>query len=350
MKRFTVAFVAISGCVLGPACQAIVGIEDRAEAPALGGAGDAAPDVVETVSPGFDAQPDVDAEPPPLPPAGCPAGCLPPAPTGWTGPSATYDGAPMTKPADCPAGYTVKEIDAHQNMTAAPAVCDCGTGTVSGRFCSAGISGYASQCLGGATDLGTVTTTQGCFATVVNGPAAYKVAAPVLTAGACSFPNAKTTVPEPAFAKVDVACGLSEVTQCAGRPECIATPAPAQPYGRLCIHKEGEHSCPSADYSVKLVAYKKVADSRACTTCTATPSGTGCATGQWVHRVSMKDCGDTLGVGTKYDANTCNTYSGAGTIVDITAWKPGAATCPVQGGAPSGTASSIEPVTLCCAP
>jgi hypothetical protein len=276
MKRFTLAVVAISGWILGPACQSIVGIEDRSEAPPLGGP-DGGDDVV-TGLPDVVTQPDADAEPPPLPAVGCPDGCLPRPPTGWTGPSATYDGAPATKPADCPAGYSVKEIDAHQNMTPTPAVCECGTGTVSGRFCTATVTGYADLCLGGVVSLGSGTTAQGCF-TTVNSATDFKVNSPVLTPGTCSFPNAKTTLPELSFGKVDVACGLSQTTQCADRPECVVTPVPDQPYGRLCIHKEGEFSCPSEDYSVKFVAYKKVDDSRACTACTADPQGTGCGTG-----------------------------------------------------------------------
>jgi hypothetical protein len=345
MKRFTVAFVAISGCILGPACQAIVGIGDRVEAPPLGEGGfDASP-------PEIDADTDADSSvvENSIPAAGCPTGCLPPAPDGWTGPSAIYDGAESTKPKDCPAAYPQKQVDAQREMTATPAVCDCGTGTVSGRLCSADVYTYVAGCgMGGGTKQATVTTTQACYTNTVSGPFSIKVTAPVLTAGTCSFPNATTTKPPPSFAKVDVACGLAQPTQCEGRPECVVAPFPDAPYGRLCIHKEGEVLCPSEDYKARFVSYKKLEDTRACTACTANPAGAGCGTGKWYERLKIQDCGSALAVGTANDAEGCYAYNGPGTIVDITGWKPGAATCTAQGGAATGTASLVEPVTFCC--
>lgn len=353
MKRSTVTVVAISGCVLGPACQSIVGIEDRVEAIDDAGGIDGATSVDGGGGGTADgdpcaANPSSCLDPDAAPPAGCPTGCLPPAPVGWTGPSATYDGAESGKPKDCPTTYTEKRVEAHQGMTATPAVCECGAGTVSGRFCSADVITYVAGCnMGGASKQTTLTTTVGCYTTVVSGPAFYEVTTPVLTAGTCNFANAKTTLPPPSFQKVDVACGLAQTTACENRADCVAAPFPEQPYGRLCIHKDGEVACPSLDYATRFVSYKKLEDTRACTTCTATPAGAGCGS-KWGNRFKIQDCGNALPPANDKDAEGCYAYNGPGTIVDIVSMKPGDATCTATGGAASGTASSAEPVTFCC--
>jgi hypothetical protein len=82
MKRFTVAVVGLSGFILGPACQALVGIEDRVEAPATddGGAADGMTNPT-TDDGSTDAPADGPCanescvDPDAAPPLGCPAGC-----------------------------------------------------------------------------------------------------------------------------------------------------------------------------------------------------------------------------------------------------------------------------------
>ncbi len=354
MKRFTVAVVCLSGCVLGTACQAIVGIEDRSEAPfddagSSDGASTTATDGGSTGDTGAPCPPGATdcLDPDAAPPAGCPTDCLPPAPAGWVGPSATYDGAESGKPTDCPATYDQKEVEAHVGMTAPAATCDCGTAVVTGRKCVADVVLFSQAgCNGTPTLEGTASSGTGCLTTVTSGKPAYRVETPTLVPGACTFPNAKTTLPPPTFDKVQVSCGAAQAKACETRADCVATPAPAQPFTRLCIHKDGDVPCPSQDYAKRFVAHKKVDDTRACTACTATPTGGSCGT-SWGNRASAAMCVNVPAPNDK-TVNTCYSYPGVGTVVDIGATGPSSATCTPAGGAPSGTATSEDPVTFCC--
>jgi hypothetical protein len=353
MKRFTVAVVAISGCILGPACQAIVGIESRSEAPPLDDASiDTAPDTDGSVIDADGAPPcppgaDVCTVPDPIPSAGCPTGCAAPAPAGWKGPSATYDGAHVTKPAACPSEYTSKEPETHAGMTAADALCGCGSPVVTGRVCTSTVQVFPLSECGGTPKFDGDPTTAQCIVTTLTGKS-YRISNPTLVPGLCTFPGASTTRPPESFEKAQVACGLTTPTACAGNDKCITTPAPNETtFGRLCIHKDGDVACPSEDYKARIVGYKNVNDTRGCTACAATPQGGACGT-NWGNRADTDTCGTKFAGGDTLLPNTCYSYSSAGKVVDIAAMTPSAGTCTPTGGAPLGKATSIEPVTYCC--
>ena len=346
MKRFTVAVVTISGVILGPACQALVGIEDRVEAPLGDEAG--APDTSTTTpeTGGGDAPVDVaiDTTPPFEPSKNCPVNCLPVAPNGWKGPSATYDGAPGTKPALCPSWYTEKEIEANQGMTAAAHTCDCGTAKITGRSCSWTVR----NCNGG----GIIAKVSSCaLVDDVNNLFSFKIDSPFFTAGSCSYPNQKTVAPAPSFTKTNVACGLKEPTACdsdgGARPDCVAAPVPDQPYGKICIHKEGEVPCPSADYANRFVAYKNVDDKRVCSACSGTANAGTCGSGKWSIRGAVGDC-DVVNLSPDKDINTCYSSADGSEVIDVSNLGPSSGTCTTTAGTPSGIATAIDPVTFCC--
>jgi hypothetical protein len=331
MKRLTFTAVCLLGCVLAPGCQAIVGIGERSEAP-----------LVEDAGGGGDGPPTLD--PDAAPPAGCPDGCLPPAPAGWTGPSATYDGLPGGLPTDCPAPYTVKQLDAHVGMTVPPATCDCGPPTITGRRCNADVTTYANgSCTLGITFVGTATSAGSCLTTVGTNPG-YAVLTPTLTAGTCTYPSLSTTLPPPVFGTVQSACGLPQAMACGDRADCTTTPVPGAPYTRVCIFKDGDVSCPSGDYAQRFVAHKAFDEKRACSACSATPTGGTCGT-QWGESGNQLQCASQA----PFDkmVGTCYPHT-AGKLVNIGAMGPSPGTCTPTGGAPTGTATSIDPVTFCC--
>lgn len=349
MKRFTVAVVAISGCIIGPACQAIVGIEDRVEAPS----GDDASAGVEsgTLDTGSttntpDAQPDVVEEP--IPSKGCPKDCLPVAPAGWKGPSAFYDGPAATKPTSCPTGYTEMEAEAHQGMTAAAASCDCGAFKITGRRCTATFLTYTNAgCTAGEMALAKLSgcSTNGDLDIGVH----YKLSVPVATNGTCSYPNAKTTAPAPAYAKVNVTCSFKTPTVCSPeRSDCVATPPPSDAaFGRLCIFKEGPAQCASEDYPAKFTAYKNVSDTRSCTACAGTANAATCGS-QYGFRGSELDCPNAPAP-TTHNTNACYTWGGGGKVIDTLGFQPLSGTCALNApSTPTGTATSIDEVTYCC--
>jgi hypothetical protein len=335
VRRFIVAT-----CGWLVACQAIVGIGDRSEATPDDAGG--AP----TTDTGSDGPPALD--PDAAPPVGCPDGCLPPAPAGWIGPSATYDGADSSKPTDCPASsYTQREIDSHVGMNGLPAVCDCGAVVLLNAKCTASIASFSDPgCTPPGILQGQASSTARCTATLDNNGSHYKVTLQAFNAGSCTFPNATVTLPPPTFSKVELACGLAQPTACGPRADCVTTPAPAAPFTRLCIHKDGNVSCPAQDYSVRFLAYKKITDNRTCTACTATATGGSCGTA-WGNQGTMAGCLSPVPPNDKV-LGTCYPYPGAGTLVDIGATGPFNVMCPRTGGEPSGTADDGEPVTFCC--
>jgi hypothetical protein len=288
-----------------------------------------------------------DLAPDAAPPALCPLGCLPPAPTEWTGPSAVYDGVESGKPADCPSPYTVKEVETHVGLTAAAPSCTCGNAQVKDRTCTTNMGGFSdSNCTNSTFLLGKASSAAPCLKTTDTNSSHYKLTTPTLVPGTCTYPDKVFAVPAIAFERVEVACGLPQAAACDTRPDCVASPVPAQPYTRLCIHHEGDVSCPSADYAVKVLAFKKFDDTRACSECPdGVPTGGACGN-NFGQTVAEAQC--LLSSPSDKTLNTCYPYS-AGILVNTSAMGPSAGTCPAQaGGQPTGTAASLEPVTFCC--
>lgn len=289
----------------------------------------------------------------PKPPTGCPAGCLPPAPSGWAGPSAVYDGPPETKPDACPSsGYTELEIEAHQGLSGGAAVCSCGTPTLEGAHCSANVVGWNNASCSGnpITDAvleGTATTNGACVEQVSN-QSHLKVDPPTLKRGTCTFPDAEATVPPPTVAKVDLACGVPQHAACEARAECLAAPALETPFTRVCIYKDGDVACPSEDYSERFVAHRTIADTRACADCEGTPTGGTCGT-KWGFGGSAPAICHALPSGpTTYDTGAC-VPGGKGKRLDVRAMAPTGVSCTdIMGGTPTGTLESADPVTFCC--
>jgi len=329
-----IAPLAYFGCV-GDEPTAMTAVQD---------AGTSTPEQDATTGTSDSGKPDLD--PDAAPPAGCPLGCLPPAPNGWTGPSAVYDGDPATKPADCPALYTQPEVEGHQGLAADPAQCSCGAPAFQGSFCSADVEGWPQAGCNTGTPLleGTVTSTACLVST--NGTSAYvRVATPTITRGTCTYPSAQKTVPSPTFQKANIACGLPQRGTCESRTDCTAAPLPAAPFTRLCIHKTGDESCPSADYANRFVVFTDVSDDRSCDACTGTTANGSCGSAWGKSNAAACMNGPAP---TDLAANACVGHSGIGMRVNIAAMAPTGITCTPTGGAPIGTATSTAPVTFCC--
>lgn len=278
------------------------------------------------------------------PPALCPLGCLPPAPEGWTGPSAVYDGPEPAQPLACPPLYPQREIEAYQNVEGAPATCTC-TGTPSGSTCE--VTGQLwyfpeRECTGSSVPVNYKVPGFACPARTSQS-GSTKITGRTFVPGTCTYEPPAPTRPKPTFEKTNVACGLAQVASCAERPDCAAAPSPSEGFTRLCIHKEGDELCPSHDYAARFVAYRTVQDERGCTPCEGAPTG---------------QCGNTFALsvspmcspGLDVDAgafNTCISY-GAITNLNLNGLGPINVKCPTTGSGPTGGVSLADPVTFCC--
>jgi hypothetical protein len=300
-----------------------------------------------TTSSSSGATPD-DSGVPPLDPdaapsLGCPLGCLPPAPMGWVGPSAVYDGTTGGKPAACPAPYTQKEVDGHSGAAVGTTTCDCGAGSNSGAKCTVTASQYTStDCSGGATATATFTGGPKTCVNRANIGGSYNLAAPVLSGGTCTYGGANVTGPAPTFTKEHVACGLPQYAACTGNASCVASPTPDQPYTRLCIHKDGEESCPSLDYKERFVTYKTLTDDRACS-CTGSPVGGACGTA--IDNYKGTGCAG----GTPLPSTTSNCMSGGVSSSLLDGVTVSGVTCGAgsMSGA-TGTVKEVDAITFCC--
>lgn len=284
------------------------------------------------------------------PPLGCPQGCLPPAPAGWTGPSAVYDGPEATRPTACSAPYTQQEIEAHQGMTAAAAVCSCGAPAFQGAKCTANVllwsEGTCSMGLpliDGTATAGTVCHAIGTF----DGNTDFiKLSTPTLTRGTCTYPAPPAPrLTAPTFQAINLACGLPQAAACGERAGCTATPAPAAPFSRVCIHQEGDALCPSADYAKRFVAFRKLTDERRCEPCVGVTSDGACGT-KWGISPNTAQCVTDTPMANAGTA--CVANPGVGGLINIKAMAPTGITCTSAGGTPKGAASSSDAVTFCC--
>ncbi len=277
-----------------------------------------------------------DAGPSVTPSLACPYGCLPPAPSGWSGPSAVYVGSPDGKPTGCSTPYPRAEVEAHDKASAAPAECTCLEGDASAGACSVTGTTFARTGCAGAQQ--TFVRRSPGDTRCINPPPSINVKPPEYVSGACTFAPPTVSLPTVTFDTVDVACGLAQVAACEARPDCVITPPPPAPFGRLCIHSPGDLPCPSEDYSVRIVGHRAVADERGCEACTGTSTGRCDPLGV---RISNADCST---VTTSLQLGTCTTSPEG---LDVRGVGPFDAGCKGTS-VPRGAISSVDPITFCC--
>ncbi len=277
-----------------------------------------------------------------LPSRGCPARCLPPAPSGWTGPSAVFDDvlAPGASPPPCAAPYSVVDVTAGRDVDAGPASCGCGAGTNAGATCSYQlVSWNGANCTGTVTQNALVTVGHiggvGCFG--VGGPQ-YKLSQIEQDAGTCVF--ASPSLPDAGFARATVACApAAPLAACGDRPDCVATLPPAPGFARTCIHHDGDVACPSADYALRFVAYRGLDDRRTCTPCTGVPS-VGCGS---TFGTTNNGCSAPSG-----SAAVGSCASGTGVNLILTDLVDAGGCGATGGGSVTGEAAPADAVTFCC--
>ena len=280
----------------------------------------------------------------------CPLDCLPPAPSSWTGPSAVYDGPASEQPSTCPNLYSREEVEAHQGMSAAPAACTCPDGVVSDEQCTVTVTRYSSTSCGSsapgnATDY-TIPTESTCIS--VANTVRLRIAPSEIELGeaSCSFGDPTTELPLPTFERVNLACGLPVSAACSANPDCTVAPLPDAPFGRLCIHKDGEHACPGAGYDARFVAYRSIEDDRSCGECSGDPSGGTCGDPNASFMLYYdSECSDPYT--SEVQRDVCFDPAGSQEYLDLMDFAPTGVSC-AGAATPQGAAMSTGPITFCC--
>src|SRR5687768_2028633 len=100
--------VACTGSDASPATETPDGAASSSSGTTTSSSGTTTSSSSSSGDPGDGSVPDI--SPDAAPPVGCAQDCLPPAPAGWKGPSAVYDGPTAGKPTECTGQYyTQKE-------------------------------------------------------------------------------------------------------------------------------------------------------------------------------------------------------------------------------------------------
>jgi hypothetical protein len=278
----------------------------------------------------------------------CPLGCLPPAPGGWTGPTAVFDGPLAEKPPACPTPYTVREADGYHGIRSEPAACSCGTPVVTGTTCTVDMNTHVSAdctdsdpmvqnfsvlsfpCLGE----GTTSSNHVKFTNLV-----------LANRGSCQYPNRVSDIPSP-IDKAVVACGLPQSAACDTRADCVAAPVPQLPYTRLCLHAPGALPCPSFDYAARFVTSDGVDDDRSCDFggCVGTPTGGTCGT--FFGRDTTAAC---PGAGAPMTLSNSSCVPGqAGSVFNVRGFMPVGIVCNAGTATPRGAAKAAGILTTFC--
>jgi hypothetical protein len=156
------------------------------------------------------------------------------------------------------------------------------------------------------------------------------------------------TLPEASFARSTLACALPRLAACEARPDCFTAPSPGAPFGRICIHHDGDVDCPTADYAARFVSYRGIDDGRACSPCIGKVTGTFApCIGNWFETIA---CGAGAGNAASQTGQCETPADPTSANLDFARMAPSALPCTqVDGGVPTGEARLADPVTFCCA-
>ena len=286
------------------------------------------------------------------PPTDCPPGtCAAPAPAGWTGPFQIYDGNPANAPT-CPVAAPIVALQANEDMNAPPAAqcsaCTCG-GAV-GATCGKGQIAGSNGCSCAANEFAPATycyTNLALTACGVGGTSLDAVVKPaVADGGTCPPDGGAATRPAVTWQRTQLGCmnGRTAAGGCSSGQICL--PAPAAPFEHaLCVAQDGDVGCPGAPYTAKRLLHKAMNDTRGCSACACgAASGVTCPT--TITTYSDQNCITATGTLAVPGCAAFATYTAI--TVDVDAAVGG--TCAPSGGAPTGTATPSQPVTVCCTP
>lgn len=279
---------------------------------------------------------------------GCSGNCVPPAPSGWTGPYVVYFGPTSQSQPACEASYSSSYAgNDTPNASAAQCICSCGTPDCT-MASIRHTCGVACSSVGPAPFSNNV-----CYNVMPCTSAPFWFEG---QPGSCA-PITTTTMPLLPVSWQNYAIGCQPNTQASNACTAagdVCIPSLSSPSTHeICVQFSGSVSCPSSgsQYSVPHVEFKTVADTRSCpSTCTCgAPAG---CTGQ-VNVFTSSNCTGAVSTYAVLDGTTCYNSQievGGGTVEVVltgtgSSCQPAAATVPGVGNVTGATAT-----TFCCLP
>ncbi len=281
--------------------------------------------------------------------------CVPPAPAGWQGPFAAAGGG--DGPPSCLAPFDGPERFASAGLNVPPAECACECGPVVVDRCELQYEFYtssaASACAGEIINNGegTVTTASGCSFVSDDASMCLRVVETTPVDAACA-PEATEVLPALSWDESVALC--STVPTACGEGDLLFPPLSSQYDLGLCIFTEGDVSCPvGSPFAERLVYFEDTMDERLCEACTC-------------DAPVDAECGGRVTLGTTIDCANGPAFNDvappqdepinlSAVRIDYNEFPSDAegeiaGTCAPAGGAAAGTATPVDPITVCCLP
>ena len=264
--------------------------------------------------------------------------CVTAPPQDWQGPFALYSGE--GPPPECPKAFPNLAASGGLELSYADATCpSCSCAKPTNLKCQSRIGfGYAPFCTFGAT-----IQPEGC-SDISHSSFADFVKKDVILTGNCEpeSTGAKSTTPF-TWETQRAICGAEELGGGCKQGAVCAGSAPL-PFGtRLCIARQGAHSCPTP-FTQQFDLFADTTDTRDCSPCQcAAVKGAYC-------KSTVKRYGDVGCGGTGSEMSSCSKLFGTIRSVDVTTTLSGTPSCKASGGDPTGSVDKVDQHTVCCLP
>lgn len=264
--------------------------------------------------------------------------CVPDTPGGWTGPIVVALGnvAAPTCPADFPDQALVGGVLATPQpaVTCPTCACDASTATCGDpKVTSYGSSNCGSQARTNHTFTGCQAFSPG------SDQSSFKLE--LGAAGGMCAAQSTGAMSKPPLAFTTHILGCAAGTQgagCGAGAKC--TRRPPAGFGRVCLHRTGNHAC-TPGWTEKTLLSANVVDNRSCTPC-----GCGAAACS-ATATAYDDSACVTALGKTLSAPGCAVLDSAENTFSVLATK--SVSCPPTGGTVTGAITGTE-TTLCCRP
>jgi hypothetical protein len=276
--------------------------------------------------------------------------CVEDAPTDWDGPMALASAAATAPSPSCTGtGYEVQVLTKFGAIDMGSAMCGCTCGTPSNQSCGAiQVQAGSTSCVVLQSTIGTPEHTLNPGQCVnVNGSGINFYPDSNYSGGSCT-PQPSSNIVRARFTERVTGCETNDASPagCSAGSQC--TPVIDNPLEAYCIYRDGDHPCPSGQYSVRTVFHDTIDDPRSCSSCTC-----GTSTGSCTGRVAFTRQGSCPGqILVEYvDYGDCaNVYDGGLAIQASASTAVPNGMCPPSDVSVQGSVSTAGAVTVCCTP
>ncbi len=275
--------------------------------------------------------------------------CVPELPPDWLGPVAVFAGIETRPGCSASGGYPTQALDATGDLIAPDASCPvCSCDEPDGAECSAASVEYFSDsecteaCANCSSEVTETCTAQNLAPS--GAIAAFMRFTAPASGGSCTAASEGNVQVTPARWDTNVrACtGASVGAGCDAGEQCLALPR--RPFEeRVCVYQLSEAQCPSGYDAERVVYYRGLMDTRGCSNCEC---GDPTCLGEVTDFAADDLCG---GEGTTIEPEVCTPVDALESNERWARFNAAApAACEPIGGTPTGSATPLLPVTVCC--